>query len=408
VITVLADRHHYQLQRFLHPALRLVPYDPIAGWSGDQVHQADALLVRTTNPVNAATLPEGSRVRFVATASAGRDHLDEAWLDRLGITVADAKGSNARSVAEYVAVAVLAACDALDVAPSELTAGVIGAGFTGSATADLLGKLGVTCKLHDPPREEREQKAGRASGLHSDFATARDAGRTENAWQPSTGTPFKSASLEEVLECDILTLHVPLERSGPHATWHWLDEAKLSAAPKKLVINASRGGVMDEQALLTAHEQGLVRAYVCDVWEGEPVFSDATAKQAILATPHIAGYSIEAKRNASEMMCSAMHRFFRLENPEPPAVQPHPQVLPGGDRALRSIIGHLHPAFSYDADLRRLSGRPDADKGPAFLRLRQDTPLRHEFAEIGLDANVLQRHPILAALGFRTIESDTA
>jgi len=380
VITVLADRYHYQLQRFLHPSLRLVPYDPIAGWTGDQVRRADALLVRTTNPVNAATLPEDSRVRFVATASAGRDHLDEAWLDRLGIAVADAKGSNARSVAEYVAVAVLTACDSLDTAPSELTAGVIGAGFTGTATANLLGKLGVTCKRHDPPREERERVAG-------------------------TDAPFKSASLEEVLECDILTLHVPLERSGPYATRHWLDESKLAAAPKKLVINASRGGVMDEQALLDAHKRGQVQSFVCDVWEGEPVFSDVTAQQAFLSTPHIAGYSIEAKRNASEMMCTALHRFLGLEDPEPPVLQPHPQEIPDGDMAVRRILGLLHPAFSYDADLRRLIGQPDSEKGPAFLRLRQETPLRHEFAEIGLDTAVLRRHPVLATLGFRSTDA---
>ena len=382
MITVLADRHHYQLQQFLHPSLRLIPYDPIAGWTGDQVRRADALLVRTTNPVNAATLPDDSRVRFVATASAGRDHLDVSWLDRLGIAVVDAKGSNARSVAEYVAVAVLAACDSLDMAPSELTVGVIGAGFTGSAVAELLGRLGVTCKLHDPPREERE----RVAGSHA---------------------PFKSASLNEVLKCDILTLHVPLERSGPHATWHWLDETKLAAGPKKLVINASRGGVMDEQALLAAHEIGKVRAFVCDVWEGEPVFSDVTAQQAYLSTPHIAGYSIEAKRNASEMMCTALHRFLGLEDPEPPVLQPHPQKIPDGDLSLLRILGHLHPVFSYDADLRTLIGRPDAEKGPAFLRLRQETPLRHEFAEIGLDAGVLRRHPVLTALGFRSIETDT-
>ncbi len=382
VITVLADRHHYQLQRFLHPSLRLVPYDPIAGWTLDQVRQADALLVRTTNPVNSKTLPEGSKVRFVATASAGRDHLDQAWLDRLGVTVADAKGSNARSVAEYVAVAVLAACESLGLKPSELTAGVIGAGFTGSAVAGLLGKLGVHCKLHDPPREERERTAGHDA-------------------------PFKSASMEEVLECDMLTLHVPLERSGPYATWHWLNEARLAAAPKKLLINASRGGVMDERAVLDAHGRGHVKIFACDVWEGEPVFSDTTAQKAFLSTPHIAGYSIEAKRNASEMMCTALHRYLELEDPETPAAQPHPQEIPKGDLSLQALIAHLHPAFSYDADLRKLIGRPEAQKGPDFLRLRQNTPLRNEFAEIGLDEAVLRRHPLLAALGFRPIETDT-
>lgn len=383
MITVLADRHLYQLKRFLHPCLRLDTYDSIAGWTAEQVLRADALLVRTTHPVNATTLPRNSKVRFAATASAGRDHLDKAWLDCLNVTVADAGGSNARSVAEYVAVTVLTACDALDLAPSELTAGVIGAGFTGSEVADLLGKLGITCVLYDPPREERDRAAGHQ-------------------------TPFVSASEQDALECDILTLHVPLERGGPHATWHWLDQARLTAAPKKLVVNASRGHVVDERALLTSHADGHVRLFACDVWEGEPVFSDTTARKAFLSTPHIAGYSIQAKRNASEMICSALHRFFALEHPVPEANVPHPQEIPDKDVSLRDLIGHLHPVFSYDAGLRKRIGKPDALKRTEFLQLRQNTPLRNEFGEIGLDAAVLRRHPLLSALGFRSAQTDTA
>ncbi len=390
MITVLADRHHYQLKRFLHPSLRLMHYDPIAGWTADQVREADVLLVRTTNPVNSRTLPENSRVRFVATASAGRDHLDEAWLNRLGITVADAKGSNARSVAEYVAVAVLSACEALETPPSELTAGVVGAGFTGSAAADLLEKIGVGCKRYDPPREEREQ------------AGSRDGGAVSSQGEPRPAVPsFRSASLEEVLRCDIITLHVPLEHNGPNATWHWLDEHKLATVPKTLVINASRGGVMDEGALLAAQQREIVRLFACDVWENEPVFSDTTANCARLATPHIAGYSIQAKRNASEMMCTALHRFLGLDNPEPTTEELQRETLPDRQMTLRDVLGRLHPVFSYDASLRKLIGMPDQKKGPAFLRLRQDMPLRNEFPETGLDPEVLDRHPVLNTLGFQ-------
>lgn len=397
MITVLADRHHYQLERHLHPSIRLVPYDPIAGWTVDQVRQADALLVRTTNAVNSSTLPEGSRVRFVATASAGRDHLDEAWLERLGITVADAKGSNARSVAEYVAIAVLLMCDDQELSPQGLTAGVVGAGFTGTATADLLGRIGITCKRHDPPREEREwgtnPENARSTGLQQ---------------QDPAPVPFRSASLEEVLGCDIITLHVPLERGGPYPTWHWLDGGKLaSVKPGTMIINASRGGVADERALLASHRQGLVRSFTCDVWEGEPVFSDITARQAHLATPHIAGYSIEAKRNASLMMCETLHRFFDL--PEPPAGTEPPRrlKLPEDPGSLREVLSHVHPASTYDSALRSIIDTPDPQKGPAFLRLRQDTPLRNEFRQIALPSRVADRHPVLKALGFPISETET-
>lgn len=403
-------------------------YDPIAGWTADQVREADVLLVRTTNPVNSTTLPENSRVRFVATASAGRDHLDEAWLNRLGITVADAKGSNARSVAEYVAVAVLSACEALEIPPSELTAGVVGAGFTGSAAADLLEKIGVGCKRYDPPRQERELESSRDSGsgssleqppsdpsYHTSFrADSRSDSRSDSqpssqpSSQPDFRSAFRSASLEEVLGCDILTLHVPLEHNGPHATRHWLDEHKLATVPKTLVINASRGGVMDEGALLAAQQRGIVRMFACDVWENEPVFSDTTAISASLATPHIAGYSIQAKRNASEMMCTALHRFLGLNNPEPATEEPQYEALPDRRTTLRDVLGRLHPVFSYDSSLRQLIGMPDRTKGPAFLRLRQDMPLRNEFQEIGLDPEMLDRHPVLNTLGFRATQTGTS
>ncbi len=385
MITVLADQHHYQLKEHLHPSIRLVTYDPIPGWSREQIMQADAVLVRTTNPLNADSLPEGSSVRFAGTASAGRDHLDEPFLEERGVHVADAKGSNARSVAKYVAVAVLSCCDALDITPAGLKAGIIGAGFTGSATAGLLERIGITCQLHDPPREEREKTA-------SEKETG-DTGR------------FRSASLEDVLACDILSHHVPLERSGLHATWHWLDERKIRLAPKRIVVNASRGGVVDEQAVRAAVRDGHVSRFVCDVWENEPVFTDATAEQAFLATPHIAGYSIEAKRKATEMMCDQLHRFFGIQDPDLPEPEPRFEPVPDDDRPLIDILRQLHPAFSYDASLRKLIGTPDAEKGPGFLRLRQNTPLRNEFPDIGLPATVAGRHPELKQLGFRVIDT---
>ncbi len=385
MITVLADQHHFQLKEHLHPSIRLITYDPIPGWSREEIMQADAVLVRTTNPLNADTLPEGSNIRFAGTASAGRDHLDEPFLEERGVRVADAKGSNARSVAEYVAVAVLACCDALDIAPGSLKAGIIGAGFTGSATAEMLERTGITCLLHDPPREEREKQ---------DAVT-----KTED-----TGV-FRSSSLEDVLACDIISHHVPLELSGPHATRHWLDESKIRAAPKRIVVNASRGGVVDEQAIRAALHDEHIGLFVCDVWEGEPVFDDATAKQAFLATPHIAGYSIEAKQKATEMMCDQLHRFFGIRKPETPDTEPRFEPVPDDDRPVIDILRRLHPAFSYDESLRKLIGTPDAQKGPDFLRLRQNTPLRNEFPDIGIPATAARRHPLLEQLGFRKIDA---
>ena len=383
MITVLADQHHYLLKTCLNPSIRLETYDPIPGWSRDQIMRADAVLVRTTNPLNEQTLPEGSRVRFAGTASAGRDHLDESFLRERGIHIADAKGSNADCVAEYVAVAVLSCCDHMNISPGSLTAGIVGVGCTGSATASLLERIGITCRLYDPPREEREHRVDASvSGKENQ-------------------NRFRSVSLDEVLACDIISLHVPMERAGVHATWHWYDDEKIRIASKRIVLNASRGGVVDEAALLPAYRDGHVSMFVCDVWENEPVFSDATAEHAFLATPHIAGYSIEAKRKATEMMCEQMHRYFGLPDPETPASKPRRVHLPEEDLTLIGILRKLHPAFSYDAALRKLIGLNDTEKGPAFLRLRQNTPLRTEFTEVELPADVADRYPVLDKLGFR-------
>lgn len=383
MITVLADKHHYLLRQYLHPSIRLETYDPVEGWSREQILQADAVLVRTTNALNATTLPAGSRVRFAGTASAGRDHLDEPFLQDRGVHVADAKGSNADSVAEYVAVAVLSSCEHLDIQPEHLTAGIIGAGFTGSATASLLERIGIACRQHDPPREEREKE------------TVESAGRGHKR--------FRSATIDEVLSCDIITHHVPLERSGDYATWHWLDRDRIRAASSRMVINASRGGVVDEAALGSAHADGQVDLYICDVWENEPFFADATASQAFLATPHIAGYSVEAKRKATEMMCSQLHRFWGLPDPDPAEPDPVRVSVPIGELSLSGVLRHLHPAFSYDASLRKLIGCSDRKKKPAFLRLRQETPLRNEFPGIRLPAVVADRFPVLGKLGFSQV-----
>lgn len=390
MITVLADQHHYLLEQHLHPSIRLEKYDPESGWSDQQIHEADALLVRTVSPVNSKTLPSGSNIRFVGTASAGRDHLDEHWLESQNIRVADAAGSNARSVGEYVAFAILSFLEAhgmqqtgkkpKDIA-RHLTAGIVGAGNTGHAAADLLQSLGISCSLYDPPRQERER------GLEGGF---------------------ESVTLDEVLSCDIISFHVPLERTGKHATWHWYNEEKIRSAPKKLVINASRGGVVDENALRNAARDRHISEYICDVWEDEPFFDDESARGAFLATPHIAGYSIEAKLKATVMVCRRLHQFFGLPEPEPPVQQPQPVSIPDSISSLSEILRILHPAYTYDASLRELIGQTPEQKGPAFRKLRQDLPLRNEFGQIEIPAPVARRYPVLTGIGFRPAETKQA
>ncbi len=382
MITVLADQNHYLLEQYLHPSIRLDSYDPIAGWTDEQIRSADALLVRTVNPVNRDTLPESSSVRFVGSASAGRDHLDDEWLASRNIHVADAKGSNARCVAEHVAVSVLSYCESAHRDPRQLTAGIVGVGQTGSATAAILQGLGVHCLLFDPPRERRERN-----------------GESET---PVGGRPFVSVSPDEVLSADILTFHVPLVHNGTDATRHWYDREKIRSTGKILVINASRGGVVDETELRKAAGDGHVAGFILDVWENEPLFDDESVKQAFLATPHVAGYSIEAKRKATEMMCRELHRFFGLDDPEPPSDPPKSVSVTGSGSSLTGILKQLHPAWTYDTSLRALTGTPPSEKGSAFLELRQKTPLRHEFQQMTIPEALTQQHPELLHLGLQT------
>ncbi len=155
-------------------------------------------------------------------------------------------------------------------------------GHVGSDVHKLLSELNISTILYDPPRQERDPA-------------------------------FKSSTIQEVLSADILTLHVPLSFEGPYATYHWLENEKLSKK-YKIVINASRGGVVDEKALMDAFDNGLTEHIILDVWENEPKFNTLMAERAFLATPHIAGYSHQAKENATRMISESLSESFRLEN----------------------------------------------------------------------------------------------
>ncbi|HET6528094.1 MAG TPA: NAD(P)-dependent oxidoreductase, partial [Balneolaceae bacterium] len=258
MINVLADQYLYNIQSYLPENINLMLFDPAHGFPSE-INSAHALLIRTVIPVDEQTLPDiPKNLQFVGTASAGTDHVDIKYLRENGITFADAAGCNARSVAEYVATAMLIWAEKRDQNLTTLTAGIIGAGNAGSRVIELLRKLEISTVAYDPPKEERDSN-------------------------------FKSASLNEVLECDILSFHTPLTTTGDYPTYHWLNGQKLSAFNFQLVINASRGGVIDEQALLNAFEKGMINDFILDVWENEPNFNQKSAEQAFIKTPHIAG-----------------------------------------------------------------------------------------------------------------------
>lgn len=285
MIRLLADRHILLDLTPLGQRLEVSLYDPVEGIPAN-VDEFDALLVRTVTPVNETTLPGNpGRLSFIGSATAGLDHVDQPWLERQGITFANSPGCNAVAVGEYVATSVVIWSLETATQLDGLTAGVVGAGHAGSAAGERLERLGLETVYYDPPREERDPA-------------------------------FRSSTLEEVLSCDLLTFHTPLTNDGPHPTRHWLDHDKLEIHPYKLVINAARGGIIDELALLEAKRGNQVQNYVLDVWENEPLFDDILLANALIRTPHIAGYSLQAKRRASIMVLESLFRHFGIDPPE--------------------------------------------------------------------------------------------
>ncbi|MFP8487942.1 4-phosphoerythronate dehydrogenase [Gracilimonas sp. Q87] len=366
MIHVAADQNLYKIKELISSNVHLHLYDPSKGIP--DLTGTDALLVRTVTHLNAETLPHiPSCLKFVGTGSSGTDHLDNEYLESEGIELSSANGCNARSVAEYVMTALLLWREKFQPGTKFGKVGVIGVGKAGSAVTDLLSDFDIEYVTYDPPREKRD-------------------------------TDFTSATMEEVLSCDILTFHVPLTRKGDYPTYHWLDNDKLKDRNYKLIINASRGGVVDEQALLKAHKQGTIENYVLDVWEGEPDFKIKVARQAFIATPHIAGYSEQAKINATKMICDDMADHFDLSRSTPELKN----ISKAEDLAhiqydLTKLITRLHPIMGYDAALRDLIGRPD--KVFLFRNLRNEWPYRFEYSYLKIRKELLDEFPELRKLG---------
>jgi len=329
------------------------------------VRDATLLLVRSVTPVNRALL-EGSAVRFVATATIGADHVDREYLREAGVAFASAPGSNANSVAEYIVAALLVLARRQGKPLEGRTIGIVGAGNVGSRVAAKVRALGMRELLNDPPLARATANAN---------------------YRP----------LDELMDCDFITLHVPLERGGPDPTWHMAGAEFLARMrPEAVLLNTARGAVADSGALLealraspsTALRARRLSAAVLDVWEGEPRIRPALLAEAALATPHIAGYSFDGKVNGTEMIYRAACAFlgrapaWSRERFVPPPAIPEIELRARPEEpeeALREAVLRVCPIERDDAALRKLGGLPPAEQGPYFDRLRAEYPVRREF-----------------------------
>jgi erythronate-4-phosphate dehydrogenase len=336
---------------------------------------ADALLVRSVTPVNAALL-DGSRVRLVATATIGTDHVDEAYLRQRNIGFTSAAGSNANSVAEFVVAGLLELAHRQGFRLRDKTLGVVGVGNVGSRVVRYAEALGMQVLQNDPPRERAEVGRAVPSAPHS-------GGRLRQPSLPNF------VSLERVLaEADLITVHVPLTRQGADATFHLFDKERLAALEERqpILVNTARGAVVDNKALLKAIDGDWVRGTVLDVWENEPAISPELLDVVDLGTPHIAGYSFDGKVNGTQMVYRAVCGFFGLsptwQPPLPPPEIPRIELsVSSGDDdedVLRRIVRRVYDITADDGALRE-SIRSPAGIGSSFDTLRAVYPVRREF-----------------------------
>ncbi|MCM1317699.1 MAG: 4-phosphoerythronate dehydrogenase [Bacteroides sp.] len=297
--------------------------------SAERVQKADALFIRTRNRCDAALL-DGSQCRFIGTATIGTDHIDLPYCASRGITAVNAPGCNAPAVAQYVMASVLAIANR----PIEqYTIGIIGVGHVGSIVERWARRMGMEVLVNDPPRQAAEGG---------------------DNW----------STLDEIAErADIITVHTPLDAT----TRHLLDDAYISTFRRSpIVINAARGPIADTDALIRGIDSGKIHHLVIDCWENEPDISRELLRRATIATPHIAGYSLEGKIRAARMVLDEFSRTFSLPHIE------MPQSAPAGAASKVSpaaIARSYHP----EDDTARLKAAPET-----FETLRNTYALRHE------------------------------
>lgn len=317
--------------------------------SPDDIHDADALIIRTRTRCDEALL-KGSKVSFIATATIGYDHLDIEYLKRAHITWTNCPGCNANSVGQYIHSCLLLLEKEKGYNLSKTTVGLVGVGHVGHAVIEAIRPLGVQILLNDPPQKEALRKAGKP---HEFF--------------------LKMEELQE--KCDIISFHTPLITKGPYPTFHLANKIFFNALKKQpIIINTSRGAVVDNTDVLQALKDGIIRDAIIDTWENEPNINQELLNLIYIGTPHIAGYSADGKANATRMaltaLCNHFHLpvTFQIRVPQLPEEELPEPNLTETERAL--VLYNPH------TDSLKLKSHPTM-----FEELRGNYPLRREFIE---------------------------
>ena len=375
---IVCDNKIPFLRGVLEPYAEVV-YLPGKETTPEVVRDADAIITRTRTICDESLLKESS-VKVIATATIGFDHIDTGWCEEHGIIWRNAPGCNSWSVKQYMSSVLVSLSRMRSFDLEGKTLGVVGVGNVGSKVAQAASALGMKVLLNDPPRERRE-----GSG---DFV-----------------------SLDEILRrSDIITLHVPLSREGEDATWHLFDAERIGKmSPSQILVNSSRGPVVDNAALKQALKARAIAGGVLDVWEGEPDLDPELVSLLDITTPHIAGYSADGKANGTAASVRTVSEVLGL-----PLTDWFPGDIPSPSMSLEFSIDAagktrqevLSEAVLYTYDVLEDSGRLRGNLG-LFEKLRGDYPVRREPSAftLKLKGGDTALAGALEALGFKVNQS---
>ncbi|MDK9358297.1 4-phosphoerythronate dehydrogenase PdxB [Lelliottia sp. V106_10] len=337
-----------------------------------ELDDADALMVRSVTKVN-ETLLSGKSVKFVGTATAGTDHVDDAWLAQAGIGFSAAPGCNAIAVVEYVFSSLLMLGERDGFTLKDRTIGIVGVGNVGGRLQKRLEALGIRTLLCDPPRADR--------GDEGDFLT-----------------------LDELVEqADVITFHTPLFKDGPYKSLHLADEVFIRRLkPGTILINACRGPVVDNAALLTCLEAGQDLSVVLDVWEPEPDLNVALLNHVDVATAHIAGYTLEGKARGTTQVFEAYSAFIgQAQQVSLDSLLPAPEFGritlhgPLDESSLKRLVHLVYDVRRDDALLRKVAGILGE-----FDKLRKNYLERREWSSLYVICDDADAAALLNQLGF--------
>lgn len=366
-LTIVVDNKIPYIAGLFEPFATVYYLDP-SEITPSAVKNADALVIRTRTRCDAALLQK-SHIRFIGTATIGFDHIDTEYCRKQGIYWTNAPGCNASSVAQYIAASLCQLSLKNRVPLTGQTIGIVGVGHVGTKVEQVCRLLGLNILRNDPPRSRQE-------------------------------TGF--VSLDEIArECDFITFHTPLNRGGMFNTEHLADSAFFAQLKRKpVIINSSRGEVVDNRALLHALDNGQISETIIDCWENEPQINSELLYKSYIATPHIAGYSADGKSNGTRIIAKKLASYFNREIDTSGICPPQPKqaelILSGsGPEAIYNTLLSTYQPLEDTARLKENPGQFEWQRG--------HYPLRREFPAYSIRNASVSDIERLRGFGFKEI-----